>query len=97
MNLGYCNSPVLEYGMDAYGWPIDYPYGDPYFGYPSPNGWTVCGIQDGAYCPHALGTYKEDGSYYCCCYLDSGGQLPYCQDKKHTRHRRPPHQKLNMK
>ena len=99
MSVEYDCSPTDDYGMDAYGWPLDYPYGDPYAGSPSPNGWTVCGIVDSAYCPYGLGTYKEDGSYYCCCYTESGGQLPFCQDHKPTRLKRriPAHHKVRSK
>ena len=89
------DSQICGYGMDTYGFPFDYPYGDPYAGSPSPNGWTVCGIVDSAYCPYGLGYYKENGSYYCCCHTDSNGQLPRCDSRKHDRIRRriPAHHK----
>ena len=47
----------------------------------APNGWTVCSVVDANYC-YNLGYYKEDGGYYCCCNVNSGGQLPYCPNKR---------------
>ena len=94
MNIESDISPTWDYGMDVYG----LPYGDPFAGSPSPNGWTVCGIVDSANCPYGLGAYKENGSWYCCCHTDSGGQLPYCKNRKakNVKQRIPPHHKVKM-
>jgi len=99
MSIEHKYSPIRDYGMDAYGWPLYYPYGDPYAGSPSPNGWTVCGIVESASCPYGLGSYEEDGANYCCCYRDSNGELPYCQEHRsnYVKLRVPAHHKTQSK